>query len=64
MPSPQQNEIARENQFYTWTPGLHNMAGLLVMCVVFPMGFHYLNKHEMELRDVRLDKHDKPQARL
>ena len=40
------------------------MSGLLFMCVVFPMGFHYLNKHELELRDVRMDKHNKPLERL
>jgi len=34
------------------------------MCVVFPMTFHALNKHEQELRDVKLAKLDQPIERL
>lgn len=50
-PRPQQNEIARENKFYSWTPGAHNIVSLLVMTVAFPLAFHSLYKGELEVRD-------------
>lgn len=62
----EQNEVARENQFFSWAPGSHNMAALLFMTVVFPVGFHHLFKAEQELRDHTLGgfKEGEKRARL
>lgn len=43
--------MARENQFFNWAPGSHNIVALLMMTVVFPVGFHHLYKSELEVRD-------------
>ena len=52
-PSPRQsNEILRENQFFTWSLSRSNMIGVTVMALAFPLAFHYLNKAELERRDV------------
>jgi len=52
-PSPRQsNEILRENQFFTWSLSRSNMVGVAVMALAFPLAFHYLNKAELERRDV------------
>lgn len=50
----EQNEIARENKFYDWTIGKHNLMGLLAMTILFPAGYHYLHKSEAQLRDERM----------
>lgn len=50
----EQNEVARENTFYDWTIGKHNLVGLLVMTCIFPAGYHYLHKSEAQLRDERM----------
>ena len=47
----QQNEIARENKFYSWVPGSHNIVALVVMTVVFPLWFHNTYKNELQTRD-------------
>ena len=48
----QSNEILRENQFFTWSLSRSNMVGVAVMALAFPLAFHYLNKAELERRDV------------
>lgn len=61
---PQQNEIVRENQFYNWTIGKHNLFPLLFMTVLFPVWFHGMYKGELETRDIKMNKHEKPLERL
>ena len=65
-PSPrlQQNEIVRENSFFGWSPRATNAAGLVVMALAFPLGFHYLQKGELERRDVALRRLPAPREYL
>ena len=54
-PAPlQQNEILRENSFFGWSPRAGNLAALTVMALAFPLAFHWLQKGELERRDVAL----------
>ncbi|RYG50673.1 hypothetical protein EON67_04840 [archaeon] len=50
----QQNEILRENKFYSWTVTRKNVVGLVVMTIAFPMFYHSLVKDEMHMRDERM----------
>ena len=54
----------RENQFYTWTLNRRNVVGVAVMALAFPLAFHYLNKSELERRDVAYRGFTKPRDYL
>lgn len=60
----EQNEIRRENTFFTWTPDYSNGAGLLFMCVLLPVAVYKLSKAEMEFRDIHVSKLEKPRERF
>ena len=47
----QQNEVMRENQFYTWQIGKKNIVGLVMFAVVIPLGMRQIVMSEMQLRD-------------
>lgn len=54
LPAVQQNEILRENKFYSWTVTRKNVVGLVVMTIAFPMFYHTLIKDELNMRDERM----------
>ena len=54
------NEIAREYQYRRWVPNSTNILPLTLLLVGFPMVYHYLVKHELELRDVKMNKFETP----
>ena len=54
----------RENSFFGWSPRATNAAGLVVMALAFPLGFHYLQKGELERRDVALRRLPAPREYL